>query len=498
MLLQNALDMDQAEMETLLALGNEEAFEQARSIYTKGAHSKSVAHVTLTSGLNSPVSVGTAVSGRTSGGSKVTGTINEDVSAAGTAVKIEYDVTAVQSMHVGCQVGGSPDPLLGGCFAAKGELTIGARKHNYTYTPTQNNVNQRTLQGFSLQAEAKMFNCETCPYSTYKKFHNYYNQFDYADRWVSAAFDGTSTSFARGQADFSKYSFVGKTEAIKKGTVFMNVWMYVIRELEDAIDDCKSDCDPTTTCNLDPVLAWDEGAAFYTGSLEGRDGSGEGVMLHSLADKRCANFKTCGDLANEITGTSHVNIQILAEFVDGKRKLSAGQCDAVRANKERIEQLMAVPLVQGTLRYAFMTEGQPDEKSEAEGATFAAAVLPLVHACDEDAANTIYKNMRVGQGGSANFKEVKGAFQSVYSCMKIRCEDVGGLYDTTTGGYMPHAGPCGVKTEESKKKGGLIVGLSFGGVALAAVAFFAFRKLTGSHSNVHPPSDLNVSDKIAA
>jgi hypothetical protein len=28
------------------------------------------------------------------------------------------------------------------------------------------------------------------------------------------------------------------TEAIKKGTAYMNIWMYVIREMEDALDVC--------------------------------------------------------------------------------------------------------------------------------------------------------------------------------------------------------------------------------------------------------------------
>ena len=49
----------------------------------------------------------------------------------------------------------------------------------------------------------------------------------------------------------------------------------------------------------------------------------------------------------------------------------------------RISQLMAVPLIQGTLRYAYVQDKQSDrrEKEEAEGATFAAAVLPLVNSC---------------------------------------------------------------------------------------------------------------------
>jgi hypothetical protein len=43
---------------------------------------------------------------------------------------------------------------------------------------------------------------------------------------------------------------------------------------------------------------------------------------------------------------------------------------------------MAVPLIQGTLRYASMISTQIDagEKAKAEGAVFAASVLPLVFA----------------------------------------------------------------------------------------------------------------------
>ena len=82
---------------------------------------------------------------------------------------------------------------------------------------------------------------------------------------------------------------------IKKGTAYMTIWMYVIREMEDALDDCKEAC-TIEDCNDDPVHAWDEGVAFYTGSLEGSDGSGSGKLAYALADKRCANFKTCGDM----------------------------------------------------------------------------------------------------------------------------------------------------------------------------------------------------------
>ena len=87
---------------------------------------------------------------------------------------------------------------------------------------------------------------------------------DYADKWVQAAFEGGKTSFVNGNADFSQYTMEGREQIIKKGTAYMNVFMYVYREFVDALDDCKRDC---IDCNDDPVHAWDEGVCFYTGSL---------------------------------------------------------------------------------------------------------------------------------------------------------------------------------------------------------------------------------------
>jgi hypothetical protein len=239
------------------------------------------------------------------------------------------------------------------------------------------------------------------------------------------------------------------TEAIKKGTVYLNFGLYVIREMEDALDDCVEGCD-IDNCNDDPVHAWDQAVAFYTGSLEGTSGAGSGKLLHAVADKRCVNFKTCGDLANAVEGTSHVNLEIFRQFDDGQRKLLAGECSAVRTNKERIEQMMAVPLIQGALRYGYFAEFETDagEKAEAEGATFAAAVLPLVHACDEDDAATIYEIMKVG-GDKKDFATVKNAFEKNYACMGVRCSDVGGLWDDVNEKYFDGAGPCGSPTINS-------------------------------------------------
>merc|ERR1719236_459539 len=91
---------------------------------------------------------------------------------------------------------------------------------------------------------------------------------------------------------------------------------------------------------------------------------------------------------------------------------------------------MTVPLVQGTLRYAWKTghiggnDNKPSDqsaKNSAEGSTFAAAVLPLVHACDAAA--------------------VKAALEKTYRCLGITCAHVGGLLSSD--GVTPEAGMGG-------------------------------------------------------
>jgi hypothetical protein len=111
-------------------------------------------------------------------------------------------------------------------FLNDGTISIGA-ENDIAYQAVDN-LNARTLQGFSLQAQEKMYECEFCPYTTYEKFYNYYQEFDYGDKWVMAAFEGGSTNFAgNGDADFSVYQDAGIVESIKKGTAYLNVWMYV-------------------------------------------------------------------------------------------------------------------------------------------------------------------------------------------------------------------------------------------------------------------------------
>jgi len=259
---------------------------------------------------------------------------------------------------------------------------------------------------------------------------------DYANQRVLAALDKTGIC--------SSCDDAARVQIAKKTSAYMNVWMYVIREFEDAIEDCNEGC---INCNDDPVHAWDEGVAFYSGSLEGTDNvnSVSGKLLHNLADKRCENFKTCLG-ADGLSGGSKVNSDFIKQCNEGQAKLLAGKCKEAIPIKDRIIEIISVPLIQGSLRYGHKVGEQSltDSKTVSEGAAFSAAILPRVHACDPAAAKIISDNMKepmhAASSMSDGFAKVKAAFESTYKCMGVTCEDIGGLW--LTDDYHPGAAPC--------------------------------------------------------
>merc|ERR1712176_476494 len=222
-------------------------------------------------------------------------------------------------------------------------------------------------------------------------------------------------------------------------------------------------------------MGWDEAVAFYTGSLEGPDGSGSGKLPYALADKRCGNFKTCGDLADSATGGSKVNMEVFKNFSSGLAKLAKGECASARTEKDAIESLIMIPLIQGTLRYAWKTDNEPySEKAEAEGVVFAAGILPVVAECDAAAAEVIATNLVAGQNGSCDFGAVKAAFESTYECLGIDGAMVGGLYDSATGMYFEGADPVTTGAKSADDSGAGSVSMVFGAAVAAVSSLFMF------------------------
>merc|ERR1711933_133003 len=98
---------------------------------------------------------------------------------------------------------------------------------------------------------------------------------------------------------------------------------------EHAIDLCYRGCpDGDSNCGNDrAVFAMDEAVAFYTGSLEGESFTeSTGVLMYNLADKRCKNFKTCGEGGDMDTGVAYVNHEVFDEFQSMQRALIGEEC----------------------------------------------------------------------------------------------------------------------------------------------------------------------------
>jgi len=385
-------------------------FEKAKAIYTLGGNSGAKAKITV-SALTADAAKGAEVKQGTVG----LGKMKSAASSGATEIEVSYSST--------CKEGGLATKDVSGCFTVEGgAITVGGVDIG---APTAVTNAYRTLMGFFTAAEAKMTGQEY--FDIYKA---YFGAGDYAHQRVMAGLEKTGICSACDEK--------AQIEIAKKTSAYMNVWMYVIREFEDAVDDCKAGC---INCNDDPVHAWDEGVAFYTGSLEGTDGSGSGKMIHALADKRCKNYGTC----TAADGGSHVNAALFELFTKGKIALQEGKCSDIPPLKKMIVELMSVPLVQGSLRYAYKVANlQGASKEKAEGAAFAAAILPRIHNCDADAAKIISDNMNIDSAApmAAGFAAVREAFEKTYTCLGINCAQIGGLILKDTEYYEGFA-PCG-------------------------------------------------------
>eukprot|EP00568_Trieres_chinensis_P003129 CAMPEP_0183291022 /NCGR_PEP_ID=MMETSP0160_2-20130417/582_1 /TAXON_ID=2839 ORGANISM="Odontella Sinensis, Strain Grunow 1884" /NCGR_SAMPLE_ID=MMETSP0160_2 /ASSEMBLY_ACC=CAM_ASM_000250 /LENGTH=97 /DNA_ID=CAMNT_0025451765 /DNA_START=60 /DNA_END=350 /DNA_ORIENTATION=+ len=86
----------------------------------------------------------------------------------------------------------------------------------YKYDLTENNFNERTLQGFSTKSNKSMRPVGGGSYfKIFQDFVDYYSDNEYADKIVMAALEGTDTpDLARGRIDISSNNigFDGRVE----------------------------------------------------------------------------------------------------------------------------------------------------------------------------------------------------------------------------------------------------------------------------------------------
>lgn len=261
--------------------------------------------------------------------------------------------------------------------------------------------------------------------------------------------------------------------------------------MEHALDLCELPCTKKgnvlyapaqkAQCDDSPVRAWDQAVAFYAGSMEGESGVGDGVLLFDLADTMCARFMACGDDAELRFGISYANNVAINQFMKGQLHLLKRECGAARTSKNKIEKIMAVPLVQAALLNSYQqvyekkSEEEEASKMIVAGSMYAATVLPLVHDCSPEDAQIIYENLRDNQT-EVDFIAVKEAFERNYACMGVTCKAVGGIWEGRQ--YFPYASPCQDAIDTDNSSGihfGIVIAAVGGILVLCALVYLSHQ-----------------------
>merc|ERR1712232_713387 len=128
----------------------------------------------------------------------------------------------------------------------------------------------------------------------------------------------------------------------------------------------------------------------------------------------------------------------------------------------------------GSLRYAYKSAqlNGKTPKNLAEGAVFAAAVLPLINSCSTAAAKTISDNMKIDSADpmGAGYAAVKSAFESTYSCLGITCAQVGGIL-LNDDNYVEGGEPCGDSAMEAGPQESDVSGVKVNSIGFWIMSF---------------------------
>ena len=173
------------------------------------------------------------------------------------------------------------------------------------------------------------------------------------------------------------------------------------------------------------------GAMFYIGSMEGDDmGSLEkGESMFAFAKELCVEFGTCVDNRDGAAEINELIVTTMAQVTDID---AANSCKGLNPVIDDILlPAMAVPLVQGLVKYAFHNEKLPkgtDAGDLAFGDTISRGVLPLINTVSPDSAEIIRSQMKFQLGAKPvpdGFKAVSDALGEAAPLMNMSCKSLG-------------------------------------------------------------------------
>lgn len=428
---------------------NEEGMERAHNIYKFGGFSRSVCTLYLEEGLEEALEVGATVSGTSVNGQEITAVLEAHHKKGDKRLRMLYN------QDVPCHVGGLPEERqeTHGCFESKGEVMYGENnKYSaaYSYHVSTGNTNERTIHDMSVNAGRKFRHGGQGNqpfYHDFQKFVDYYGEPDFGDRMITAAMRAGRYSFPEGEFEFKDSSKKALQDFIELFASYLNVGLFIISELENALEKCADHCQHGD-CHHAAIHALDAAVAFYVGSLQAEDEHGNGNMLYGLANEMCHRYRTCGPKGDQETGIARANYDIFEEFKEMQDNLMNDQCVDARKNKEAIIKHIFIPMVQGFKfavyrRHVGKDHAWGKEYQVEDAAPFAAATLPLLAYCKMDAAKQIQVNFDPGHfENTEDLVQIDDQIDEHLECMGMCCRDIGGLWDHSRKKYHHNAHPC--------------------------------------------------------
>jgi len=309
----------------------------------------------------------------------------------------------------------------------------------------------------------------------WKLYEAYYDDENYYNTWVTSALKGEKfkSGLSTQKWDQDIGTCVARVEAAQKGTAYLSGTLEVFQYFEQTIQLMKGSCrdtiEPFCTTALE---SWNNGAAYFVGSLEGANGlngikdsatglSTYGYQIYANGGKQCDAYNTCGP-TNESTTLppsptespsatdmpeiidnkgipAKLNIYIIELFSKGATAVQFGDIATVQQTIKEIESQITVGYIQGTLKYGYqlakLAEGADFAKMLGEGVSLAAASIPQLWKCSKKAADFVqkeYKYKNAYKTWEFPDDKIRLAFECNYECLGISCADIGSLYDGNT------------------------------------------------------------------
>ena len=320
----------------------------------------------------------------------------------------------------------------------------------------------RTIKGFSTSGSSKFkplaLTTETTSAATstvvassrnwtlQMKFHDYFESWTYGDDIMQdflvcgagSTCAGVDTTLSRwaGTSGGAAHPVAARKEIVEKASAYINVLHYALYEyykygVNEALYSATLDADDLAEGLLH---GWEEGWAFFAGSLE--TGAGTGVLPYVLGEKRASSFGT-NDAPNPNGGAARANFKHLAAVQAGRAALnpydgSVTSAEVVRNAYRCIETQSFVPLVQACLLYTFKAETCDSATADCgavygEAYLFCEAMNPLLAAVAPTAATTVSANAALtgATAVASGYTATRNAIYENLNAIGIKCSDVG-------------------------------------------------------------------------